>query len=209
MSQPRTATQEREVIYILDPPKPPTNGWGTAGFIFSLLGIFTGGLLSPIGLLLSFFGLFKRPRGFAATGFVISLLGVGFVASMVAMPVLVHRHQIVRRQIHEQNRQTMQIMDRAIKEVRTVFVSTQGHLDGYDGNAITVQHKDAWGTELRYDEREEGFAIRSAGPDRDFDTRDDLVRESGVQNQYDDSHGEDEAESTEYPGGVRVRFRMD
>ena len=39
---------------------PPTNGLGTAGFVVSLAGLLcTAGFLSPVGLLLSFFALFK------------------------------------------------------------------------------------------------------------------------------------------------------
>jgi hypothetical protein len=175
MSQSRAATQEREVIYILDPPKPPKNGIGTAGFVFSILGIFTGGLLSPIGLLFSFFGLFKRPRSLAASGFVLSLLGVGFVSSMVAMPVIMHRQQMAHRQYQAQAQVAQRQIAEVIQQIESRPESESQSLDGYEGNAITVQHLDPWGTELRFDERQDGYAVRSAGPDQRFDTRDDLV----------------------------------
>ena len=41
---------------------PPSNTMGIAGFITSLLGIVSCGVLSPIGLILSVIGLFKQPR---------------------------------------------------------------------------------------------------------------------------------------------------
>src|SRR4051794_20572043 len=63
--------------YPYNPPTPaPTNGLGIAGFVVSLVGlILTGGILCPIGLLLSLFALFRRPRGFAIAGFIIGIIG--------------------------------------------------------------------------------------------------------------------------------------
>src|SRR5690348_9132833 len=53
----------------------PTNGLGLAGFITSLVGIVTCGVIAPIGLVLSLFGLMKPPRGFAIAGTIIGLIG--------------------------------------------------------------------------------------------------------------------------------------
>jgi len=52
----------------------PSNGLGVAGFVLAILGLLTCGLLAPLGLLLSFFGLFKRPRGLALAGFLVSII---------------------------------------------------------------------------------------------------------------------------------------
>lgn len=52
-----------------------SNGFGTAGFVLSLVAIATCGILSPIGLILSIIGLFKQPRGMAAAGTVLGTLG--------------------------------------------------------------------------------------------------------------------------------------
>lgn len=52
-----------------------SNTLGLTGFILSIVGFMSCGLLSPIGLLLSFIGLFKQPRAFAIAGFVIGLIG--------------------------------------------------------------------------------------------------------------------------------------
>lgn len=65
-------------------PPPPSNGLGTAGFIVSLVGLFTGGILSPLGLLLSFIALFRRPRGMATAGFIIGMIGSIFLAAWLA-----------------------------------------------------------------------------------------------------------------------------
>lgn len=60
------------------------NGLGIAGFICSLLGLIACGLLSPVGLILSLFGLRREPRGLAITGVVLGALGVcGWVIGIV------------------------------------------------------------------------------------------------------------------------------
>lgn len=59
-----------------------SNGLGVAGFILSIIALFSGWL--PVvgwigwflGLLFSFIGIFKKPRGFAIAGLIISLIGL-------------------------------------------------------------------------------------------------------------------------------------
>ncbi|MDD3742377.1 MAG: hypothetical protein PHX54_01985 [Lentimicrobiaceae bacterium] len=59
-----------------------TNGIGTAGFVLALLAIFLGWvpilgwLIWLTGLILSFVGIFKEPKGLAIAGLVISLIGI-------------------------------------------------------------------------------------------------------------------------------------
>lgn len=53
----------------------PSNSLGIAGFICSLLGLLTAGVLSPVGLILSLIALGRQPRGFAIAGVVLGLLG--------------------------------------------------------------------------------------------------------------------------------------
>jgi hypothetical protein len=72
-----------------------SNGLGIAGFILALLACFLcwvpilGWVLWALGLLLSFIGVFKRPRGLAIAGLIISsidvillILVVGAIATM-------------------------------------------------------------------------------------------------------------------------------
>lgn len=183
---PRSAqTPEKDILYILDPPKPPTNGLGIAGFTFGILGLFTFGLLSPIGLLLSFFGLFKKPRGFAAAGFAMSLVGVGFIGAAATLPVIAHRHRQATYALEAQQRQTLNVIQAAVQEVEISRRTGQSQgLDGFEGNAITVRFQDAWKNDLRFDERSDGFAVRSAGPDLAFDTPDDLVQVSSIRTKH-------------------------
>jgi len=59
-----------------------SNGLGIAGFVLALLAVFLGWvpvlgwILWFLGLLLSFIGMFKYPRGFAIAGLIISLIGI-------------------------------------------------------------------------------------------------------------------------------------
>jgi hypothetical protein len=65
------------------PGLPKSNTVGLVGFILSLLGLVcTLGLLSPIGALVSFFGLFGKgkPKGFAVAGVIIGLIGTLLLA---------------------------------------------------------------------------------------------------------------------------------
>lgn len=78
MSQiPPPATETTRVIV----QPSPSNGLGLAGFITSLVGWVSCGLLCPIGLLLSLIALFKPPRGFAIAGLIIGGLGSTFLAT--------------------------------------------------------------------------------------------------------------------------------
>lgn len=70
----------RQQIIINQIPQQRSNGAGTAGFVIALISLLfcwvpgVGFVLWFIGLLLSFIGLFKSPRGLAITGFIISLI---------------------------------------------------------------------------------------------------------------------------------------
>ena len=67
-----------------------TNGLGTAGFVLAVLTIVLGWIpvfgwfTWALGLLFSFIGLFKAPRGLAIAGFVISLLGIIMILFLFA-----------------------------------------------------------------------------------------------------------------------------
>lgn len=59
-----------------------SNGLGTAGFVLSIISLFLGWipllgwLLWILGLIFSLIGIFKKPRGFAIAGLIISLIGL-------------------------------------------------------------------------------------------------------------------------------------
>ena len=62
--------------------KTQSNSIGLAGFILAILSLFLGwvpflGWISwLLGAIFSFIGVFKKPKGFAITGLVISFIGV-------------------------------------------------------------------------------------------------------------------------------------
>ena len=65
---------------IINQQSQQANGVGTAGFVLALIAIFLGWvpvlgwILWVLGLILSFVGVFKKPRGLAIAGLVISLI---------------------------------------------------------------------------------------------------------------------------------------
>src|SRR6185503_10603697 len=75
---PQPAAQPSNTTVVV--AHPPSNNLGLAGFVTSLLGLLSCGVLSPIGLLLSLIGLTKRPRGFAIAGTILGLIGSVFLA---------------------------------------------------------------------------------------------------------------------------------
>lgn len=71
--------QPKQTIII---KQQPSNGVGVAGFVLALLALFLGWIpvlgwiLWLLGLILSFCGIFKSPRGLAIAGLVISLVDI-------------------------------------------------------------------------------------------------------------------------------------
>lgn len=67
---------------IINQTESNKNGVGIAGFVLALIAIFLGWLpvlgwiIWVLGLILSFVGVFKKPRGMAIAGLVISLIGI-------------------------------------------------------------------------------------------------------------------------------------
>jgi hypothetical protein len=66
-----------------------SNGIGTAGFILALLGVIfswipiLNWILWIIGLILSFVGVFKKPKGLAIAGLCLSLLGIILIIAVI------------------------------------------------------------------------------------------------------------------------------
>lgn len=170
-----------DVLYITDPPKPPRNLLGVWGFVFSILGLLSFGVLSPIGLLLSFLGLFKRPRAFAGVGMMLSLLGTLFLGMISIAPVVHHQ----QRQAHVMRMQRMDKTAAMMNEAGADFsrkVRQDDSLleDPYSLPQLAVGYKDAWNNPLRLDDFGLNYALRSAGDDRKFDTRDDIIWTSNI-----------------------------
>lgn len=71
--------------------RPQTNGMGIAGFIMSLITLFFGWIpvfgwvLAGLSFLFSFIGIFKKPRGLAIAGLILSIVGVVFIVFLYAI----------------------------------------------------------------------------------------------------------------------------
>ena len=67
-----------------------SNGVGTAGFVLAVIALFfgwvpaAGWIVWALGLILSFVGVFKTPRGMAIAGLVISLIEVILLVTVSA-----------------------------------------------------------------------------------------------------------------------------
>jgi hypothetical protein len=158
-------------------PQPVSNNLGIAGFVLSLVGLFAcGGLLCPVGALLSFIAMFKQPRGFAVGGLIIGVIGsfgfiiflllggLAFVAAVLGFAWL--------------SGPTIQTTSSMVESERIIVEYRDEHgafPDGVQGNLMIRDHTDAWATPLHYERvSDDAFEIRSAGPDRTFDTSDDI-----------------------------------
>lgn len=85
-AQPQGGMQQTIIVQ-----EKKSNGIGTAGFVLSLIALFTGWipalgwLLWALGAILSFVGVFKSPRGLAIAGLVISFIGIIILVFVVGL----------------------------------------------------------------------------------------------------------------------------
>ncbi|MEW4565710.1 hypothetical protein AB1K70_24525 [Bremerella sp. JC770] len=158
------------------PKSSSTNVLGAWGFGISLFGLLmTFGLLCPLGLMLSFLGLFAKKRGIAIAGTIIGGIGTSIVAvgigSIAMAASAVHHYQVEVPKIE----QTRVVLDQACVEIESYRQENNKLPEGIEGNKLVLKFEDAFGNAVRYEPEEDGkFAIRSAGIDGQFDTRDDL-----------------------------------
>lgn len=159
------------------------NWAGFIGMLMALVSPFTLFLIAPLALLFSLFGLRKSPRGMAVWGLLLSILGTTALSVWTMVAVSDHHRDSIR---HERNivamenraeiRQTQVIIEGALEELREFRTNNDQQLPALDdGMMMTVRHDDAWDTPLRYGTADYGCSVRSAGPDCEFDTLDDIV----------------------------------
>lgn len=84
--QPNGGNQSQVFIQMQE---QKSNGMGTAGFVLSLVAFFLcwvpvlDWILWILGVIFSFIGVFKKPRGLAIAGLVISFIGIIFIIAVV------------------------------------------------------------------------------------------------------------------------------
>lgn len=87
VSTPTTQFPQQQIV--VNQIEHKTNGLGTAGFIVSLVcSVFcwvpgVNFVLWFLGLLFSFIGLFKKPRGLAIAGFIIAIIDIVIIVALV------------------------------------------------------------------------------------------------------------------------------
>ena len=75
---------------IINQQEKSSNGVGIAGFVLSIIALITGWIpvfgwiIWVLGLILSFVGVFKNPKGLAIAGLVVSLIGLLFLVIVFA-----------------------------------------------------------------------------------------------------------------------------
>ncbi len=159
----------------------PSNGLGIAGFIVSLVGlVLCLGLISPIGLLLSFIALFKRPRGFAIAGFIIGLIGSAWI--ILAGVVIFSMGAGVIALGASGFAIAGDVMK--INEAIRLHHSSNGVLPA-DLSVLQLDQEtltDPWGTYYRLEVDPDGrhYTISTAGRDMVWDTNDDLTFDRNV-----------------------------
>ncbi len=159
------------------------NWFGFTGLMLVLISPLTAFVIAPIALLFCLIGLMRAPRGMAIVGMVFSLvattilsLGIYGIASHQMARHQARKHALVMHQQRGQIAETRQTMDAAVEELRQYRADHDFYLpNALDGNVVTVRFLDAWETELRYEPEADSCTVRSAGPDREFDTSDDLT----------------------------------
>ena len=79
----------QQIIIQHQPPK--SNGLGTAGFVLALIGLILcwipilDWILWLLGLIFSFIGVFKAPRGLAIAGLIISFIGIIILIAIIGV----------------------------------------------------------------------------------------------------------------------------
>jgi hypothetical protein len=187
--------------YAYDPylPARETNGLGVAGFVISLIGlVLTGGVLCPIGLVISLVALGRRPRGFAIAGTVLGFLGTcgGLLVLLLAGGTILAALGMVAIAIAMSEPERVELTtDMANIAVQVEQYREENH---YVPASLTLLHikdtvtTDPWGTPYKYLVLDDGksFDVVSAGKDKTFDTSDDqsLTRLDKVWQGLDNIH---------------------
>lgn len=151
-----------------------SNGVGLAGFICSMVGLVSCGVLSPVGAILSFIGMFRAPRGFAIAGFVIGLAGSVWVFVMI---FVIGVASVAAALGWKELKATGDMV--AIEGAVSRYVDTNGALPGTLGalpQAAKLPLSDPWGHPYRFvpDDVGKGYTLSSDGPDGKAGTADDV-----------------------------------
>ena len=159
-------------------PAPRSNGLGIAAFIVSLLGFITCGILWPVGLFLSFIALFRRPRGFAFAGFIISLVGTAILGVVIAFFGVVIFSLTGLARLGAPGIQMIIAMVETQQAIENHHRANGTLPDDLTGEAIANRKTDGWGHPLHYRQAGPGrYELRTDGADGVPGTGDDASQE--------------------------------
>jgi hypothetical protein len=178
--------QPPQPIYIgFEAPRPPRtkfNWWGFNGMWMSFISLFSAGFLSPVPLLISLVGLRRPGRKMATVGTFVSLGGILLATGIAVTSVVAHQHHQDTKRMNRHNKivkkqtlETEKLLIVAGEEIVEYRDDNDGAIPSdINGNMLVIKHVDPWGESLRYEPEKDYGLIRSAGPDRVFDSRDDI-----------------------------------
>ncbi|MHC5005104.1 MAG: type II secretion system protein GspG [Planctomycetota bacterium] len=169
-------------------PVAQRNGLGVFGFLVALVGLAVPtGVVSFLGLMISLVALGRSPRGFAATGVVLGLVGtvvwvaitivalvVGLLGAVAAVVVGGVAFALVQPEVVEITSDMLNVAIATRHHEQTSDKRPTGLEDlGLSAAAMT----DPWGNPYQFELRdaEPGFELISAGQDGLFDTSDDIL----------------------------------
>lgn len=175
-------------------PGPRANVLGIAGFVVGLVSICGClGLLSPIALILSVFGLFRPPRGWAVAGTIVSILGlclfpVGLSSVLVGTGVVGLSALVLWLERTLSLGPDWQTGFRAVVIIAMLhmYVGRHGDLPASldDLQLDSAMLVDGWGQPFVYavDAQTDSFTLTTAGKDGAPGTGDDLEFRGEVRN---------------------------
>jgi hypothetical protein len=166
------------------PVAQPVNSLAIAGFVCSLVGLASAGLLSPIGLILSIVALGREPKGFAIAGVVIGALGtcgalVGLIFLGLGAAILAALGiAVVATAVSEPQRTELTV------DGLRITLKIEEHRGRTGGLPATLEELglpgdlllDPWGNRYRYELTGggTGYRVMTDGPDGEARTGDDL-----------------------------------
>ncbi|MDB4650329.1 hypothetical protein OAE37_01055 [Pirellulaceae bacterium] len=156
--------------------RPPISVQLAAPFFF----VFFAALAVIFGAI----GIFRKPRFLAFVGGLMGLLVIAGAMGWTRHVVHNHEQDQLRMENRVSRNQTERKLESAKKTIEKFRAENGEFPDGLAGNRLTIETKDSWQTELRYELVENGFTIRSAGPDKKFESDDDIVRTTFVKEIY-------------------------
>lgn len=175
-----------------------SNGLGVAGFVVSLVGLVSCGLIAPIGAIMSAFAMKKEPKGLAIAGLVIGIIGSLWIVGIVILVIVFGGLAALLAAAGIAFGEEFE----TISETRSIVPMVEAYRVANDGQLpadVTVlpgylqqdSYLDTWDNPYQIRPDGEGFTFFSVGQDGAAGTNDDIegfstVRVSDMQQLVED-----------------------